>query len=266
MLIFPEVDNINMNSKHMTLLEETLRVIGNFDNQRIRICEYEKLPSNDIIFSVMDKEETTYKFYNYDVDNDMEIMTRFRKNYLITMRRKNSNIEYTYNFFNYIDKNDERKIDLMSITAYISKTKTFTIKITEEAANEFIIEDKNKIYLFKYSNDIGFDLIKEMENLIKMIRNNENITIEYILRTFPQINKLIQCMVHEDDERIAAIAFENGNILGYELNNDLEKVKVNVGNKITRSIFYNNKLIEEKPISRESEKFKNDCKRLLKEI
>ena len=266
MLVFPEVDNINMNTKHMILLEETLRIIGNFDNPRIRICDYEKLPSNDIIFSVMDKEGTTYKFYNYDVDKDMKIMTRLRKNYHIIMKRKNSNNEYTYDFFKYTDKMDEKKINIIEITTHISNTRTLTIKLTEESANQFIIEDKNKIYLYQYSNDIGFDLLEEMESLIKILGSIKNITVECVLRTFPKINKLLQCMVHEDDKRIAAICFENGNILGYELNTGLEKIKVNVSNKITRSIFYNNKLIESKPITKGNEKFKNECKRLLKEI
>lgn len=266
MLIFPSIKKLELNKKHHILLEEILRHLGKFNNQDIIINAYEILKNGDVLLSTKDIDETTFKFYNFDVDDDMKLMTRFRKSYYIIMKRKNSNIEYTYDFFYYNDKTENKRLNLIEISVFLAKKRKITFKLTEAFSNEFIIEENKKRYFFHYSEDINFELIEKLERLIDNIKNIENMNIENILRVIPPLNKLKQCMVYEKDKRIAAICFDNGNIIGYEINDNLEIIKVNVDGIITRSIIYNDKVIEKKQVSHENKTFKNECKRLFKEI
>ena len=130
MLIFPETTRYYLSRKMLKekikVLEETLRVLGNFeDNKPIEIKDSRyDTNSNDTIYIVKDLDSTIFEFYDYKFADSFE---RKQKNYQLTLKKVNSNFVYKYDFDQsgfvyddiYTDKLD--MLDMIEVSQLLSE-------------------------------------------------------------------------------------------------------------------------------------------------
>lgn len=158
MLIFPETTRYYLSRKMLKekikVLEETLRVLGNFeDNKPIEIKDSRyDTNSNDTIYIVKDLDSTIFEFYDYKFADSFE---RKQKNYQLTLKKVNSNFVYKYDFdqsgFVYDDIYTD-KLDMIEVSQLLSEDRIVRLEFPLSSSPKIKIEEKGKTYLFQYSN------------------------------------------------------------------------------------------------------------------
>lgn len=104
MIIFPQDTCHNLKfyehklgKDRLKSLEKALRKLGNFDQGNIEIINEEYIGYLESLYEVKDKNDTSFKFYSFGLGNISD-MIRYHKNWYLIMKRKDSDIEYTYDF------------------------------------------------------------------------------------------------------------------------------------------------------------------------
>lgn len=284
MIIFSEgiaddyLVNSNVSKERIKLLERALRRIGHFDKSKpIEITEYRN--SNnilDIIYSVKDLDNTTFEFYNFGLDYDPKSLTRFEKNYQVTMKKATSNFIYKYNFkqYNSINSDFTEKLRMIEVSQSLSDERVVKLELPLFAFSKVKIEEKEKTYLFLYPNNKKEDnmfLLENFDKLVENVRNLENINVENLLPLLPHQKQIDSIYIQLGTNKLAQIEFSKGIITRYEINEATKKTNVNLSDNITiktESGLNGNKSISTQTLTEENceEILKSDYKRLFKEL
>ena len=284
MIIFSEgiaddyLENSNLSKERIKLLEKALRRIGNFaKNKPIEITEY-RTSNNilDIIYSVKDLDNTTFEFYNFGLDHDPKSLTRFEKNYQVTMKKATSNFIYKYNFkqYNSINSDFTEKLRMIEVSQSLSDERVVKLELPLFAFSKIKIEEKEKTYLFLYPNNKKEDnmfLLENFDKLVENVRNLENINVENLLPLLPHQKQIDSIYIQLGTNKLAQIELSKGIITRYEINEVSKKTTVKLSNDITIEVereLDGNKSISTQTLTEENyEKIlKSDYKRLFKEL
>lgn len=277
MLIFPETTRYYLSRKMLKekikVLEETLRVLGNFeDNKPIEIKDSRyDTNSNDTIYIVKDLDSTIFEFYDYKFADSFE---RKQKNYQLTLKKVNSNFVYKYDFdqsgFVYDDIYTD-KLDMIEVSQLLSEDRIVRLEFPLSSSLKIKIEEKGKTYLFQYSNCNEEENIDNFKKVIENVKNIENLNVENLLSTLPHQKQIGSIYIKLGTNKLAQIEFSKGIITRYEINEATKKTNVNLLDNITiktESGLDGNKSISTQTLTEENyEKIlKSDYKRLFKEL
>ena len=277
MLIFPKYTRYyirrKMLKKEIKVLEETLRVLGNFeDNKPIEIkdCRYDT-NSNDTIHIVKDLDGTIFEFYSYRFAASSE---RWRKNYQLTLKKVNSNFVYKYDFdqrgFVY-DGVYTDKLNMIEVSQLLSEDRIVRLEFPLSSSPKIKIEEQGKTYLFQYSNCNKEENIDNFKKVIESVKNLENLNVENLLSILPHQKQIGSIYIQLGTNKLAEITFSKGIITRYEINEATKKTNVNLLDNITiktESGLDGNKSISTQTLTKETneETLKSDYKRLFKEL
>ena len=284
MIIFSEgiaddyLENSNLSKERIKLLERALRRIGHFDkNKPIEITEY-RTSGNilNIIYSVKDLDNTIFKFYNFGLYHDPKSLTRFEKNYQVTMKKTTSNFIYKYNFkqYNSINSDFTEKLRMIEVSQSLSDERVVKLELPLFAFSKIKIEEKEKTYLFLYPNNKKEDnmfLLENFDKLVENVRNLENINVENLLPLLPHQKQIDSIYIQLGTNKLAQIELSKGIITRYEINEASKKTTVKLSNDITIEVereLDGNKSISIQTLTEENceEILKSDYKRLFKEL
>lgn len=277
MLIFPETTRYHLRRKMLKekikVIEETLRLLGNFeDNKLIEIkdCRYDT-NSNDTIYIVKDLDSTIFEFYDYIFADSFEIA---QKNYQLTLKKVNSNFVYKYDFdqrgFVYDDIYTD-KLDMIEVSQLLSENRIVRLEFPLSSSPKIKIEEKGKTYLFQYLNCNKEENIDNFKKVIENVKNIENLNVENLLSTLPHQKQIGSIYIKLGTNKLAQIEFSKGIITRYEINEATKKTNVNLLDNITiktESGLDGNKSISTQTLTEENyeEILKSDYKRLFKEL
>lgn len=277
MLIFPETTRYYLSRKMLKekikVLEETLRILGNFeDNKPIEIKDSRyDTNSNDTIYIVKDLDSTIFEFYDYKFADSFE---RKQKNYQLTLKKVNSNFVYKYDFdqsgFVYDDIYTD-KLDMIEVSQLLSEDRIVRLEFPFSSSPKIKIEEKGKTYLFQYLNCNKEENIDNFKKVIENVKNIENLNVENLLSTLPHQKQIGSIYIKLGTNKLAQIEFSKGIITRYEINEATKKTNVNLLDNITiktESGLDGNKSISTQTLTEENyEKIlKSDYKRLFKEL
>lgn len=277
MLIFPEATLYygyrKMLKEEIKVLEETLRVLGNFENNKpieIKDCRYDT-NSNDTIHIVKDLDGTIFEFYGYRFADSSE---RRRKNYQLTLKKVNSNFVYKYDFnqsgFVY-DGVYTDKLNMIEMSQLLSEDRIVRLEFPLSSSPKIKIEQQGKTYLFQYSNCNEEENIDNFKKVIESVKNIENLNVENLLAILPHQKQIGSIYIQLGTNKLAQIEFSKGIITRYEINEATKKTNVNLIDNITiktESGLDGNKSISTQTLTEENyeEILKSDYKRLFKEL
>ena len=277
MLIFPKDTPYYLSRKMLKekikVLEETLRVLGNFeDNKPIEIKDSRyDTNSNDTIHIVKDLDDTVFEFYSYRFADSSE---RWRKNYQLTLKKVNSNFVYKYDFdqsgFVYDDIYTD-KLDMIEVSQLLSENRIVRLEFPLSSSPKIKIEEKGKTYLFQYLNCNKEENIDNFKKVIENVKNIENLNVENLLSTLPHQKQIGSIYIKLGTNKLAQIEFSKGIITRYEINEATKKTNVNLLDNITiktESGLDGNKSISTQTLTEENceEILKSDYRRLFKEL
>lgn len=277
MIIFPEEDkSIKWYKEYAkearNSLECTLKTIGNFPNQDIKIDDYEYISAHDILYSVKDNSETTFTFKNFGLDSDMKFTKRFRENYQVTMQRKDNNVKYKYDFSNLnkdVDGYDE--IRLVEIIEQVNDDITVTLTNYQYIPINLIVEEGDKKYIICLPNvkDVcETEVFKRYEEIVENLRHAKELNLENILNCFG-LKDVSSCYIKMNDESIASIAFNEGEIWWYHINDGNKKIDGSIScmtRKVEKTLDTQKIKYEETIDELSNSKIENDIKKLLKKM
>lgn len=277
MLIFPKDTRYYISRKMLKekikVLEKTLRVLGNFgDNKPIEIkdCCYDT-NSNDTIHIVKDLDSTIFEFYDYRFADSSE---RWRKNYQLTLKKVNSNFVYKYDLdqrgFIY-DGVYTDKLNMIEVSQLLSEDRIVRLEFPLSSSPKIKIEEKGKTYLFQYSNCNEEENIDNFKEVIENVKNIESLNIENLLSILPHQKQIGSIYIQLGTNKLAEITLSKGIITRYEINEATKKTNVNLLDNITIKIesgLDGNKSISTQTLTEENceEILKSDYKRLFKEL
>lgn len=277
MLIFPKDTRYYISRKMLKekikVLEKTLRVLGNFeDNKPIEIkdCRYDT-NSNDTIHIVKDLDSTIFEFYDYRFADSSE---RWRKNYQLTLKKVNSNFVYKYDLdqrgFIY-DGVYTDKLNMIEVSQLLSEDRIVRLEFPLSSSPKIKIEEKGKTYLFQYSNCNEEENIDNFKEVIENVKNIESLNIENLLSILPHQKQIGSIYIQLGTNKLAEITLSKGIITRYEINEATKKTNVNLLDNITIKIesgLDGNKSISTQTLTEENceEILKSDYKRLFKEL
>lgn len=277
MLIFPKDTRYYISRKMLKekikVLEKTLRVLGNFgDNKPIEIkdCRYDT-NSNDTIHIIKDLDSTIFEFYDYRFADSSE---RWRKNYQLTLKKVNSNFVYKYDFdqrgFIY-DGVYTDKLNMIEVSQLLSEDRIVRLEFPLSSSPKIKIEEQGKTYLFQYSNCNEEENIDNFKKVIESVKNLENLNVENLLSILPHQKQIGSIYIQLGTNKLAEITLSKGIITRYEINEATKKTTVNLLDNITiktESGLDGNKSISTQTLTKETneETLKSDYKRLFKEL
>lgn len=277
MLIFPKDTRYYISRKMLKekikVLEKTLRVLGNFgDNKPIEIkdCCYDT-NGNDTIHIVKDLDSTIFEFYDYRFADSSE---RWLKNYQLTLKKVNSNFVYKYDFdqrgFIY-DGVYTDKLNMIEVSQLLSEDRIVRLEFPLSSSPKIKIEEKGKTYLFQYSNCNEEENIDNFKEVIENVKNIESLNIENLLSILPHQKQIGSIYIQLGTNKLAQIELSKGIITRYEINEVTKKTTVNLLDNITiktETGLDGNKSISTQTLTKETneETLKSDYKRLFKEL
>lgn len=273
MIKFPDTrrfDKINklgsVEKKWYKLLEKALRLLGNFDeNKPISIDDYNKYYENSIIdtnYVVQDNDGTIFNFYNFNSGTGPSL-ERFRKSYHLTMKRKNSNFSYKYNFINHDYGEFKQGIRMIKMSYPLSETRVITLTRNLNSRLVIGITENDKEYVLFY-NDTSeeFDryMIEHFPYMIEKTKQMNQLNLENIINIAIYPSKISACSILKDKKLLASI--------------DLSEYHIKDENKEIRYKFYKNtrEIIREnfqpyiEKVTLDDEKVQDDVKRLMKNL
>lgn len=286
MLILPkEVTYLHsMNSiekERLKLLEINLRKLGNFvKNSPVEVIDYRMGEEClDFIFSVKDLDDTTFEFYNFRIGTSLKDLNldryRYNKNYQLTLKIKNSNFIYKYDFSVFDSKhfNFVEELRMIEVSYTLSEDKKIRLKNPLYPFSKIEIEEKNKKYLFVYSEvdeQSKISLLENFEKVVEKIKNIEDINLETLLPILAKNKKIMSIYICLNSDTLAHIKLSKGMITKYEINEANKKITVNLSDNITRQVektLDDDKITSDTIITEENSGIlKQDYKRLFKEL
>lgn len=251
MIKYPEDLFINKHMEHKCgkerkkALEEVLRTIGNFDEDKpIIIEDYEVETYSDIIFKIKDKDNTIFSFLSFGVGPLDDGTNRYQKSFYLTMQRENSKFVYKYDFSNLIHKLDfNDNFEVIEVNYPLSETRILKVKTGRYRLINLEIEETSKRYVintysnYKNEDDIDHELplLENLEIIIDKAKKIDELNLESIMSIINKEIEISSCYIYSNDKKLANISFLNDEIKSYEIVNENVSIHTNVySDKIER--------------------------------
>ena len=244
MIIFPQDTYYNvkfyehkLGKSRLKSLEKVLRILGNFNQKKkIEIINSEYINYLEQLYEVKDNDDTSFKFYNFGVGRGSD-MIRYHKNWILIMKRKNSNIEYTYDFCWLDGKKFDHKLSLIKIKKELSKNRIFQIKSdVYQQFIRFIIEEDNEQYELSISKKEKENIFHNFERIVSAIEAMESLNLEQILGLIENKKSILFAGINIDNESKAKIKFLNGEILHYEIKELDKDINADVYDEMNKEV------------------------------
>lgn len=252
--------------KWYKLLEEALRLLGNFEeNKPIDIQVYRENSIIDINYFTIDDEGTIFDFYNFNSGTGPSL-ERFRKSYHLTMKRKNSEFSYKYNFNKQNYGEFKQGIRMIEMSYPLSETRTIILK--RRLHHPLVIgvtEEDKEYYLTFYDQSEEHDrwMIEHFPYMVEKAKLIDKLNLENIINIAAHPSKISTCGVKKGEVLLGYIDFIGQKIRDYKIKDELKEVRYTFRNnkrEITRENFEPH--IEKLPP--EDQKVQDDVKRLMK--
>lgn len=276
MIIFPE-DTCNhvkfyehkLGKDRLKSLEKVLRKLGNFDQKkRIEIINEEYINYLGQLYEVKDKNDTSFKFYHFGLGYGSD-MTRYYKNFYLIMKRKNSDIEYTYDFDNYDKEKFGNELNVIEIKKELSQDRIFKIKLSRHKHQQFIrltIEEDNKQYELSISEKKQENMFYNFRKIASIVEKMETLNLEQILGLIENKKSILFAGINIDNQSKVKVKFLNGEILYYEIKESDKEISVDIRDEITREVKREGYEPFQEKITENYEKIQTEIKRLLKQL
>ena len=162
---------------------------------------------------------------------------------------------------------------MIEVSYPLSENKKIRLKTPIYSFSKIEIEEKNKKYLFIYSEtdeQSKISLLENFEEVIDKIKNIEDINLETLLPILNKNKKLMSIYIYLNSDTLGHIELAKGMITEYEINEANKRITVNLSDNITRQVeklLYDDKIISDTTITEEKyDILKQDYKRLFKEL
>ncbi len=276
MIIFPkdkekELDYYYYEKKlgkdRLKLLEKLLRKLGKFEpKEDIRIIGEEYNDYYDSIYEVKDLDDTSFKFYNYRISSPQN-KGRYSQNYYLSMRRKNSNLSYVYDFFS--SKGYKREPRLIQINSQLSEHRILTIEDNDDGFEALTIQENEKKYRLSFSSSKIIPTL--IEKIYAPLQEMKTVNLEELLNLVGNRQFVRFAGIYINGELIAYIQFQKGDISRYQIVDSSREINAKIGEKVTRKVERispdsGEKITTEETITDNYEKIQSDLKRLLKQL
>lgn len=249
----------------LKLIEKVLRKLGNFEKKSIEIINEDYIDYQEYLYEVKDQEDTSFKFYNFDLGYGSDI-TRYRKNWYIIMKRKNSDIEYTYNFYYYDNILFDNELGVIEIKKELSQDRVFKIRNIDDRFISLIIEENNKKYELLISKKEQENIFHNFGKIISDIEKMENLNLEQVISLIENKKSIVFAKINIDNETKAEVRFLNGEVLEYGIKEPDKEIKVKVNDQITREVKRDGYEPFKETVTENYEKIQLEVKRLLKQL
>lgn len=274
MIIFPEDTCYHvkfyehkLGKDRLKSLEKVLRKLGNFDQKKkIEIINEEYIDYLENLYEVKDNDDTSFKFYNFGLGHGSD-MTRYYKNFYLIMKRKNSDIEYTYDFDNYDKEKFDNKLNVIEIKKELSQDRIFKIQLSRyQQSIRLIIEESNKQYALSTSEKGQENIFHNFRKMASTVEKMETLNLEQILGLIENKKSILFAGINIDNEPKAKVKFLNGEILYYEIKDPDKEISVDIRDEITREVKREGYEPVKEKITENYEKIQTEIKRLLKQL
>lgn len=260
--------NNKIEKKCEKLLESTLRKLGVFiEDMPIEIKNYRSGESYlDTIYSVEDLNNTLFEFYNFSLGKIGDTSERYRKNYQLTMKLKNGSFTYKYDFY------ETDYLRMIEISFNLTENRVIKLERKLNQLIRLIIEEDSKKYIVGfYDNQEDHDklLLEDFDNMVEKALDIDKLNLENVLKIIKNQKKINFAHVSKDNQIIASVDFNEGEISRYKIEELDKKVEVTLSNKITRTTekMGTNKIIKNNTEIKDSyEIITLDYKRLFKQL
>lgn len=255
--------------ERLIFLENYLRLIGNFDKKEdIRVVDYTYNPEIGDIYEIKDKDNTTFKYYNYGLDSDRCSTKRYNMNFQFLMKRENSNIEYTYSF-----QTNKHKTDLLD-NLYVSQIKIpvsedtdFIVRTGHFRNNGLDLVKESKMYRLNIDEKSTDYYLENLNYLVAQVKNLQVINMENLLNLISSKKDIKSCSILKDNHEIFTMAFRNQEPIYYHIIDENKTITVyyeldGIIRRVDRVGFEKHK--EALPL--QSEKVESELKRLMKSL
>lgn len=255
-----------LEKKWYKLLEKALRLLGNFDeNKSININVHHMNSIIDVNYFTIDDDGTIFDFYNLNTGSGLST-ERFEKSYHLTMKRKNSDFSYKYNFDGQNFGDFKQGIRMIEMSYPLSETRTITLKRRLYDPLEIgITEEDKEYYLIFHDQSEEHDrwMIEHFPYMVEKAKLIDKLNMESVLNLTTHPSKISTCGVKKGEELLGYIYFIGQNIRDYTIKDAFKETRYtsyNSKRKITRENFQ--PYIETLPL--ENYKVQDDVKRLMK--
>lgn len=273
MIIFPQDTYHNvkfyehkLGKDRLKSLEKVLRKLGNFNQkEKIEIINEEYINYLESLYEVKDNDDTSFKFYNFGVGNGSD-MTRYHKNWCLIMKRKNSDIEYTYDFCWNDREEFDNELKVIEIKYPLSRDRIFKIRFLDNPSIRLIIEENNKEYELSISEKEQENIFHNFRKIISTIQEMETLNLEQILSLIENKKSILFAGINIDNEPKAEVRFLNGEIWHYEIKDINKEISVDIYDQITREVKREGYESFKETVTENYEKIQTEVKRLLKQI
>lgn len=255
---FNEYNEYKIDKDRLKHLEDILRILGNFDEQKdIIVTKYERATNTKALltylYEVEDQDYTSFKFYNYDLGTN-EVLnngdnSRYRKNYYLIMKRKDDTFTYKYDFSE--NQCTGYKLRVIEVSYPLTDNRVIKLTRSDYFDNEIIIEENGKSYRIGYrtpstNNPEEYGRLREekdkyllenFEMIIEKAKDLDTLNVENVLTIIDNPKNTSFCNIEKDNELLASINFsENGEIYRYQIVEPERKIEVWITDKIKRTV------------------------------
>ena len=279
MIKFPKEDiSCELYKKHAEearkMLEASLRMLGSFKKHKPIIISDENFKFDksrlDIVYTIKDDDETIFIFKNFAIDSNISSTNRYEESYHLLMQRKNSSVQYKYDFSNLdMCMEDYDKLRVVELKCELNKNRILKLKMHQFRPAVLIIEENDKKYTIIVSEEKVKKILETFEKIVERIRNIKELNIENIFSSLDDISLIYSCYIEKDDILLGTINMRNGKILSYKIREKGCEINTSMTSdavKRTTSRRFDGKTIqtEEKLKINEYIKIETDIKKLIR--
>jgi len=239
-------------------LEKTLRILGNFQEKDIEIEEGEYQEKEQrVLYEVKDLDNTSFKFYNFTTEPKA-----CDKNYNLKMRRENSILTFTYEFWGLCPK-----IIVTEIQAPLSPSRTMSFKNIGSADRLTITEDE-KQYVLVLNRKKEDEIICLLEHIITSLSEIETLNLESILEKLGMNQNLFTILIFINDIQRGYCSFKKGKLVAYTITDEEKLISGKFGENISRAVVKHRQeeTLPKKLDIQTAEQIKSDIKVLFKNL
>lgn len=268
MLKFDDIYNtleFNIGKKRLKSLEKVLRIMGNFTSKEDIIVKDDDYHFN--MYQVIDNDNTIFKFNHYSISEG-------NKNFQLVMKKKNSKVEYIYNFFNYAYKKCNNEIKLMKMICRLNEDRSLSMKFLHNNCINLEIQEKDKNYILGLRELDMNQYSSEFKKLVNLVNRLEEINLRNLLNDILFQIKLEvgYFKIYYQNQKIAEFVFKNKKLNGYQIiTEDGKEITVTMDDSIIRkiknvSVVHNAIMtnISQEDITQNCEIIHKDIKKLIK--
>lgn len=227
--------------KCMEMLEKTLRNLGSFNEKKpIEIKKYHSGETYlDTIYLVEDLDETVFKFNNFNFGTQNNYGQRFNKNYHLTMKRKNSNFSFKYDFSKVNSSNHNQELNMIEVSYQLTENIVLKLKRPPHQPIVLVMQEKDKEYtmvFLKHEEENEKLILENFERIIKNASKIKEVNLENFLKIVENEKNISLAYISENNRIITSVTFKNGEIYNYKIREPRRKVEVTFSDKIMRNI------------------------------